>query len=147
MKPLKAKLKNEIYARLLESTYRVIDGNNADHQDTEPQLMMDDSINVVEMDQTNRTFVIEVTRRIHFVPESIFDMTVRFGILRAVKNKVDFEWDKEAIEKEIAEDVDYFIGSRMDKASLMIACTTGLFGTASVITPPTFLTEDQSKEL
>ena len=105
------------------------------------EITFEDSFKLSEIHED--MFSIILARHVHFVPESVFDITVEFevGICRA-ENATESFLEYDLISLINNENVDEMTGYNFNKASAIISAITANFGLNPFITPPIFCYEE-----
>lgn len=131
MRDLKKILAEEIGMRLNHLEYKRIET-----LEEEAKLFLEDEFEIIEIQED--FFAMLVRRHVYCDPEDTMDIVVEFEIARHLSDEYSEDLRTYDIENEVREDVDFFIGYNMSRASALISNITASFGLAPLVTQPLF---------
>ena len=130
--------KENILFRLNSVNYKRVDN------DADCEINIEDSFKVSEVHE--EMFSVALRRHVFCIPEAMFDITVEFEVARWREEKASESFLDYDLNSLINNDnVDMFTGYNFNRASAIISALATNFGLNPLITPPVYLTEDESE--
>ena len=107
-------------------------------------LNVKDDIEIKEKVSNSGSIECIFSRNLSFVPKSLVDITVSFGISLELneKYKETNNLDYDILKKHLLSEDSVIASIVMSRISLLISQLTSSYGERPIITPPSFMTED-----
>lgn len=102
---------------------------------TEVQMLCTDTVEAKEIE--GEKVIINVTRKVSFSPEILFDLSISYGaILKFNDNKRDVDWTSIDLSGEFKENGSFVTDNLFRRISLLVGEITSSFGQPPIIIPP-----------